>query len=67
VYPCELKTGSPYAFINGVGADFDFWGIMRCYLKKKPKTLVIKRFTEKEKALRFQSNGIKIVVLIWSG
>jgi IS5 family transposase len=41
-YPLELllrifilqnvKTGSPYAFINGVGADFDFGGIMRCCL-----------------------------------
>jgi hypothetical protein len=26
VYPCELKTGRPYAFINSVGSDFDFLG-----------------------------------------
>jgi hypothetical protein len=27
VCPCELKTGGPYAFINGVGSDFDFGGL----------------------------------------
>jgi IS5 family transposase len=29
------KKGRPYAFINGVGSDFDFWGIMRCCHRSK--------------------------------